>query len=217
MLYDINSLLRSTNIKEKIYKGIKIIYFNSKPRQYKYYFNIDSININFLFKNMYWHRLLFYACLILLEKLTLSRFKFLKIKKSVTNFNTREGLITGASYWLRNYKKDRFIHIFTNYFFKKLNYNFILTPKEHHINNIIKYKNYYEIPEMELYFNRNAINIGFRKFLFNSIFSSNDIDYEFFLPIYQQYMSGMNINLYFNYRSLLVNRLILSHHNININ
>lgn len=207
----------SSNIKEKLYKGIKIIYSNIEFKQYKYFFNIDSINITFLFKNIYWHRLLFYSCLLLLEKLTLSKFRFLKIKKAVTNFNTKEGLVIGASYWLRNYKKDRFMHMFTNYSLKKLNYNFMLTPKDIHTNTMLKHNNLYNITEIESYLNRNTINIGLRKFLFNSIFSSSSIDYDFFLPLYQQYIAGMNINLYFIYRNLLVNRLILSHYNININ
>lgn len=202
MLFDYYSLLVSTHLREKIYKGIVIMQEDGED-------NVDielnEIEINFIFKNSYVNKAVFYSFLLLMEKLTLSEFKFLRMKKTIADFNIKKGLISGASYSVRGYNKNRFMHMLTNYSLKKMNQNIILN-----VDDLLAKKSLIDLVHTE------RINFGLKKILFHGIFSSNDTDYDFFYPILSKYTNGMNINLHFSLRNFLVNKLLLSHHNINI-
>ena len=205
MLLDGHSLLVTSHLREKIYKGINIIFGITNGNNYINDIKIDKININFIFKNTYINKVVFYSFLLLMEKLTLSKFQFLRMKNTIADFNIKKGLISGASYLLRGYKKDRFIYMLANYSLKKTNQNIILSTDE-----LLGRKKLYDIIGTE------RINFGLKKFLFHGIFSSNDTDYDFFYPLINKYINGMNIHLYFNLRNFLVNRLLMSHHSISI-
>jgi len=205
MLFNYNSFVINSHIREKIYKGINIIYDVTNYSKYIDNLKIEKINIIFLLKNTFINKKIFYSFLLLMEKLTLSKFKFLKMRNTIADFNIKKGLIGGASYLLRGYRKDRFMHMLTNYSLKKTNHSIVLCADELLNGKYLDDINYSE-----------RIDFGLKKFLFHGVFSSNDTDYDFFYPIINKYINGMHIHLYFNLRNFLVNRLLLSHYGISI-
>lgn len=205
MLFNSHSLLVLSHLREKIYRGINIIYNGTNGNNYINNIDIDKISINFIFKNTYINKVVFYSFLLLMEKLTLSKFQFLTMKNTIADFNIKKGLISGASYLLRGHRKERFIHMLANYSLKKTNQSIVLSTDK-----LLARKNLSDLIGTE------RINFGLKKFLFHGIFSSNDTDYDFFYPLINKYVNGMNIHLYFNLRHFLVNRLLMSHHSISI-
>lgn len=205
MLFDHHSLLVTSHIREKIHKGINIMQEISGSNDYLLNIELNEINIDFIFKNLYVNKAIFYSFLLLMEKLTLSKFKFLKMKNTIADFNVKKGLIGGASYLICGYNKNRFMYMLTNYSLKKMNKNIILS-----VDDLLAKKSLIDLVH------NNRITFGLKKILFHGIFSANDTDYDFFYPILNKYINGMNINLCFSLRNFLVNKLLLSHHNINI-
>src|SRR5690554_2193393 len=143
MLLNPYSYIISSNIKEKLYKGISTLYGISKSKNI-FFFDVAKIEINYTLNNILQNRVVFYTFLLLMEKLSLVRHKFISMKKTIASFNIRKGLVAGASYSMYSYKKDRFLHMFVNYSLNKLNSNFILNISDLlHEKSLISYDNYF--------------------------------------------------------------------------
>jgi hypothetical protein len=190
-------------IREKVYKGLPsispILISNS------YNLSLSSLDINtvriiFLLSNSAINKSIFFALLLLLEKITLNTFRFITTKKAIANFNIKKQLSFGAIYTLTNKYKDQFIRMFSNYSLKKLENNIIFFDTN---NTYVKYA-----------FNKKTLGFGLQQVLFNILFTLNSTDYDLFAPLFENMVYGVHIYFYTHFRNYFINRLILSQYNI---
>lgn len=163
-------------------------------------FHIKKIKINFTLKNNSSNKIMFLSHLILLEKLTGQKLKFVKSTEHNQNFNIRKGTKIGCTLTLRNKMIHMFLFFFFNYSLKKINlFNGLsfrktnLNKLKHKINN-------------HLYFSLNKILFFFTL--------SNHMDWNQFTYIYDESIYGLDFQFKTNYINPYINRLILSHYGL---
>lgn len=181
-------------LREKLYKG-----FEKVPATY--IFNglcIKEIKIMFLFSNTLSNKSIFFAFLLLLEKITLCTFSFIITKKSIANFNIKKQLKLGAIFTLTDIQKNQFLRLFMSYSLGKLDANTFF-----YSTNFIKYS-----------FAKEYLSFGLQKILFNLLISLNNRDYELFAPLFENMVYGVHIYFYTSFRNFFINRLILSQYNL---
>ncbi len=197
--------LTSGVLREKIYKGLPSIVSISNTNFASISsssLDISNIRVMFLLSNNALNKSIFFALLLLLEKITLGTFCFVFTKKAIANFNIKKQLKLGAIYTLTNKYKDQFIRMFSVYSLKKLDNNFIFFDTN---NRYIKYS-----------FNKQTFGLGLQQVLFNVLFTLNNSDYELFAPLFENMVYGVHIYFYTHFRNYFINRLILSQYGIMI-
>lgn len=186
----------SNLIREKLYKGLH----NFSLQNYMHRLDINEIKIMFLLSNNILNKPVFYALLLILEKITLTNFTFIFTKKAIANFNIKKQLKLGAVYTLRNTMKDQFIRLFTSYSLYKIYSAPIFINKNTN--------------QIRLSYHKDNIAFGLQKILFNVLFSSNIRDFELFSSIFENMIYGVHIYIYTYFRNYFINKLILSQYNI---
>jgi ribosomal protein L5 len=197
MFLSFQSFVTTPLIREKIYKGIFTGMLSSRFNN----LNVTEIKLMFLLSNNLSNKSLFFALLLILEKIALGTFSFVFTKKSIANFNIKKQLKLGAIYTLTNESKDQFLRTFVAYSLKKIDTNLIF-----YSSNSISYS-----------FTKNNLAFGLQKILFNFLFSINHKDYELFAPFFENMVYGVHIYFYTHFRNFFLNRLILSQYNLILN
>lgn len=197
MFLSFQSFVTTSLIREKIYKGFCTAMLSSRFTN----LNVTEIKLMFLLSNNLNNKSLFFALLLILEKITLGTFSFVFTKKSIANFNIKKQLKLGAIYTITNEFKDQFLRTFSAYSLKKIDTNLIF-----YSNNFISYS-----------FTKNNLAFGLQKVLFNFLFSINHKDYELFAPLFENMVYGVHIYFYTSFRNFFLNRLILSQYNLILN
>jgi hypothetical protein len=191
MFNSFQSFITSPLIREKIYKGFNKFSLNGSVA-------ISEVKLMFLLTNNINNKSIFFALLLLLEKLTLSTFSFVITKKSIANFNIKKHLKLGAIYTLTHDQKDQFLRLFTPYSLKKMDSNVFF-----HSVNYIRCSS-----------NSSVLALGLQKILFNLLLSVNHQDYELFAPLFENMVYGVHIYFYTHFRNFFINRLLLSQYSI---
>jgi len=191
MFSSFQSFVTGSVVREKLYKGFHKISLSKA-------LDICEIKVMFLLTNSLNNKSIFFALLLLLEKITLSSFSFVITKKSIANFNIKKQLKLGALYTITGAKKDQFLRLFIPYSLKKLDSNIFF-----HSFNYIKYS-----------CGEHIIAFGIQKILFNVLFSINQADYELFAPLFENMVYGVHIYFYTHFRNFFINRLLISQYGI---
>lgn len=184
----------SSLIREKIYRGLFTIPMSTSLLGY----NVTQVKLMFLLSNNLSNKPIFFALLLLLEKLTLSTFTFVFTRKSIANFNIKKKLKFGAVFTMTELQKDQFLRIFMSYSLQKLDPSIFF-----HSRDFIRYS-----------FTKESLSFGLQKVLFNLLISLNSRDYELFAPLFESMVYGVHIYFYTNFRNFFMNRLLLSQYNI---
>jgi ribosomal protein L5 len=194
MLSSFQLFISTPLVREKLYKGFPRI------NTYSSFLGLDvsEIKLMFLLSNNLSNKSMFFALLLLLEKMTLTTFSFVITKKSIANFNIKKQLKIGAVYTLTHEKKNQFVRLFTAYSLKKIDVHSF----------------FYFSEGIRFSFNKQVIALGLQRILFNLLISVNAKDYDLFAPLFENMVYGVHIYFYTNFRNFFINRLLLSQYNI---
>jgi hypothetical protein len=194
MFSPFQSFVTTSIIREKLYKGFSYV----SSRSSLLHLDISDVKLMFLLSNNLNNKTIFFALLLLLEKVSLTTFSFVITKKSIANFNIKKQLKLGAVYTLTNEKKNQFLRLFMAYSLKKIDLHSFF-----YSNDSIRYS-----------FSKQMLALGLQRILFNLLISINSRDYELFAPLFENMVYGVHIYFYTNFRNFFINRLLLSQYNI---